>query len=144
MNCTACGVKSQSTAFCTNCGHRLAGSRAPSAAARGRPGAGHAASPGVGAARPASLPVPPASTAPPQITRPREASTGSQAEIYLSLQRSEEVVVHAASRIFAAYVVSGQVTAANEAEVLAKSVRNAMRIAVYTDKLVQSDEEPSS
>ncbi len=65
------------------------------------------------------------------------------AEGYLELQNSETAVVHAASRIFSAYVVSGQVTQENESELLAKAARIALQLAIWTDKLVESDDETS-
>lgn len=62
-------------------------------------------------------------------------------EAFLELQHSESVVVAAASRIFAAYVAAGQVTDANQAQLEDRCVRAAMRLAVLTDRMVQSDDE---
>ncbi len=62
-------------------------------------------------------------------------------ETYLKLQESESVVIHAASRIFSAFVSSGQVTPENEDKMLLRAVRAAVRMARMTDRLVQSDEE---
>lgn len=62
-------------------------------------------------------------------------------EAFLRLEQSETVVVHAASRIFSAYVSSGQVNADNEEEMVLKAIRTAVRMALTTDRLVQSDEE---
>ena len=62
-------------------------------------------------------------------------------EAFLRLEQSETAVVHAASRIFSAYVSSGQVNASNEEDMVQKAIRTAIRMAVTTDRLVQSDEE---
>src|SRR5690606_16903489 len=59
----------------------------------------------------------------------------------LELQHSEAVVVHAASRIFAALAASGQVTEANAAEQIRYCVRTAIEIALETDRVVESDDE---
>ena len=63
-------------------------------------------------------------------------------ETYLKLQDSEVVVVQAASRVFSAYVSSGQVNAENEDKMVLKAVRTAIMMARVTDRLVQSDDEP--
>ena len=63
------------------------------------------------------------------------------AEAFLDLQHSESVVVNAASRIFAAYVQSGQVTAANEAALLSQCVRSAIRLGLEVDRILKSDDE---
>lgn len=140
MLCTACGAQNHSGSFCTNCGNRLARAvtaQRPVAQPVGQP----ASRPDVRSGRRVdALPVPAAPTHEPIIQRSRGAR-GTVPEVYLALQKSEAAVLHAASRIFSAYVAAGQVDDRNEAEMLAKSVRNAIRMAVYTDKLVQSDEE---
>ncbi len=63
------------------------------------------------------------------------------AKAYLSLQESERAVLHAASRIFAAYVANSSVTADNEKAALDKSLALAIALAKRTDEAVQSDEE---
>jgi len=75
----------------------------------------------------------------PALTKP--ASGGPSPEVFLGLQRSEEAVVHAASRIYSAYLASSQVTEDNESTLMAKSVRTAIQLAVIAEKLVQSDDE---
>ncbi len=62
-------------------------------------------------------------------------------ETYLKLQDSEVVVVQAASRIFSAYVSSGQVNAENGDKMVLKAVRTAIMMARMADRLVQSDDE---
>jgi hypothetical protein len=61
--------------------------------------------------------------------------------VYLSLDATEQVVAHCASRIFAAYVGSGQVHDENEKEMIEKAVQAAIQIAKRTDQQVVSDEE---
>ena len=63
------------------------------------------------------------------------------ASAYLSLQPSEEAVLHAASRIFAAFVGAGVVTDANQHELSDRSVKLATRMALVIEKYVQSDNE---
>jgi phosphate/sulfate permease len=60
---------------------------------------------------------------------------------FLELQPSEAVVVAAASRFFAAYIAGGRVTEETEEQVMRYCVRAAIRLALETDNLVQSDEE---
>ena len=64
-------------------------------------------------------------------------------ETYLKLEPSEAVVVHAASRLFAAYISVGLVQDENEEQMMLKAIRTAMKMALTTDKLVQSDQESS-
>ena len=59
----------------------------------------------------------------------------------LRLQSSEAVVVHAASRIFAALVAAGRVTEASRDEHLRFSVRAAIALARGIDRLLDSDDE---
>ncbi len=59
----------------------------------------------------------------------------------LHLHESETVVVHAASRIFSAYITAGKVDEQNEAEMLGKSIEIALEMARRTDKLVMDDAE---
>ncbi len=62
---------------------------------------------------------------------------------HLNLQESETVAVHAASRIFAAYIVSGQVNDGNQEEMMLKSIQIAIKMAQTTDKLVVDEGERS-
>ena len=64
-----------------------------------------------------------------------------EAAAYLSLQPSEAAVLAAASRIFAAYVAAGQVTDDNEPDLVNRAVRAALRLALITERVVQSDTE---
>ena len=64
-----------------------------------------------------------------------------QAEAYLSLQPSEAAVLAAASRIYAAHVIANHVTDENEASLAVKSITMAMRMALMTEKRLQSDDE---
>jgi hypothetical protein len=61
----------------------------------------------------------------------------------LNLQPSEQAVVAAASRIFAAYIVSGQVREGQEQGWLARSVREAVWIATHADDVITSEDEMS-
>lgn len=62
-------------------------------------------------------------------------------QTFLSLQPSETAVVHAASRIYAAYVARGMVAQGAETQWIQKSIHEAVQIAYYTDQAVQSDDE---
>ncbi len=64
-----------------------------------------------------------------------------QAAAYLALQESEQAVLHAASRIFSAFVASGAVTEANQLELSDRAVKLATRMAVVIEKYIQSDNE---
>jgi hypothetical protein len=64
-------------------------------------------------------------------------------EAFLKLEPSETAVVHAASRIYAAYLTAGLVDETNEDRMLKKAVQTATRIALMTDKIIQSDTESS-
>jgi hypothetical protein len=120
--CPACGVPN-SGKFCVDCGAAIApppvgdGARAELAAA-------------VAAASSASTGV-----------EHHQGLRGKDAVAYLSLQPSETAVLHAASRVFAAYVATGRVTDDNEPEMVNRAVRAALRLALVTEKLVQSDDE---
>ncbi|MCA9117967.1 MAG: hypothetical protein KDA79_23005 [Planctomycetaceae bacterium] len=61
----------------------------------------------------------------------------------LSLQPSEAVVVHAASRIYAAAIASGRVKEGQEDEWIRRSINDAFRIAHLADEAIQSDNEMS-
>jgi hypothetical protein len=67
--------------------------------------------------------------------------TRRQASAYLSLEPSETAVLHAASRIFAAFVTTGVVTDANQHELSDRSVKLATRMALVIEKYIQSDDE---
>jgi hypothetical protein len=60
---------------------------------------------------------------------------------YLKMQPSEQAVLHAASRIFAAFIASGQVHAGNEKAWMDKSLDLAVKLARKTDRSVLSDGE---
>ena len=62
-------------------------------------------------------------------------------KVHLTLQPSESVIVNCASRIYAAYVASGQVTDENEADLMEKSIQLAIKIGLRTDDLILSDKE---
>lgn len=59
----------------------------------------------------------------------------------LSLQPSEIAMLGAASRIYAAYLVSGHVTRGSEHEMLDRSLSEALRLAQRIEEAVQSDRE---
>jgi len=63
---------------------------------------------------------------------------------HLRLQHSEGIVVHAASRIYAAYIAAGQVTNGNEDQWIGRSIEEALRLAVQTDDRIESDDEIQS
>ena len=60
---------------------------------------------------------------------------------YLRLQHSESIVIHAASRIYAAYITAGRVQEGGEDQWLERSLDEAVRLAVRVDDHVDSDEE---
>lgn len=62
-----------------------------------------------------------------------------EAQASLELQHSEAIVVHTASRIFAAYIGAGQVNAKNEEELIEYSVRTAAKITAAVGRFIQSD-----
>lgn len=64
-----------------------------------------------------------------------------QAAAYLKLEESEQAVLQAASRIFAAYIASGAVDEANQHALADRSVQLATRMAVVVEKYIQSDNE---
>ena len=67
--------------------------------------------------------------------------TRTKAAAYLALQPSETAVLHAASRIFAGFIVNGEVNEGNEKELSDRAVRLATRMAIVIEKYVQSDDE---
>ena len=60
---------------------------------------------------------------------------------HFRLQHSESVVVHAASRIYAAYIASGRVADGEESRWMERSIREAMSITQAVDDSIISDEE---
>jgi hypothetical protein len=59
----------------------------------------------------------------------------------LKLDGSETVVLHVASRVFAALVASGRLTEKNGDELIEFSVRTAVELARQTDLAIESDGE---
>ena len=59
----------------------------------------------------------------------------------LRLKPSESVVAHAASRIYAAFIVNGSVKEGDETKWMRKSIEQAIRLCVATDDAVVSDDE---
>lgn len=59
----------------------------------------------------------------------------------LTLQPSEQAVVAAASRLYAAYVISGQVAEGQEDGWRARAVREAIWIAQRVEESVSADDE---
>lgn len=76
----------------------------------------------------------------PIITRPG-GERAKAATAYLKLEPSEQAVFHAASRLFAAYIASGQLTDSNEAELMKLAVTRSIQLALLTERSVQSDGE---
>lgn len=62
---------------------------------------------------------------------------------FFKLEKSEIVIINAASRIFSAYIAAGQVTAQNETEKIDKAITIAINMARKVENLVLSDSEPS-
>ena len=60
---------------------------------------------------------------------------------YITLQQSEAVIIHAASRIYAAYIATSRVPDGEEAQWMERSIREAIQIAEATDAAVISDDE---
>lgn len=60
---------------------------------------------------------------------------------YITLQPSEQVLVNAASVIYAAYITTGRVEDGQEAVWMERSIKAAIRIARTTDEAVQADKE---
>lgn len=59
----------------------------------------------------------------------------------LKLQPSETAVLHAASRIFAAWIAAGKVTPENQGQVLEESIGAAIQMAKSADDRIFSDDE---
>ena len=62
----------------------------------------------------------------------------------LKLQPTEAAIFHAASRIYSAYIVSGQVGAQDAAAWMNRAIAEAIKMAAATDQLVVSDDELDS
>jgi len=62
-------------------------------------------------------------------------------ETFLRLQHSEGIVCEMASRLLAAQIANGRLTAENEEELIEESVRLAIRLAQKTDRAIESDDE---
>ena len=62
----------------------------------------------------------------------------------LKLQPSEAAVFHAASRIYAAYIASGQVGDQEAEAWMNRAIAEAIQMADATDQLVVSDDELDS
>ena len=152
MTCPQCGTGDQKTSFCVNCGSRMQmpGKEVAPEPAMASPEPASSSSPAPAAAvavvamHPAQSPAAHVvhSPAPAAMEVTRSASARPNApEVSLGLQHSETAVLDAAATLYAAYISSNQVTAANEADLMDKAVRTAMQLAVLTDRLVRSDDE---
>jgi hypothetical protein len=60
---------------------------------------------------------------------------------YIALQPSEGIIVQAAATIYAGYLTAGRVPEGSESDWIARSIKDAIRIAQTTDDNVQSDAE---
>ena len=60
---------------------------------------------------------------------------------YFSLKPSERAVFEAASRIYAAYIASGQRTDANRRDLMRLSIQEAIMIGLAVEDAIQSDDE---
>lgn len=60
---------------------------------------------------------------------------------YFSLQPSETAIFQAAANIYASYIVAGQVTGENQAEMMKKAIADSISIARHVEKVIQSDDE---
>ena len=60
----------------------------------------------------------------------------------LKLEGSEIEVMHAASRIFAAFIAAGQLGDDNQEELIERAVRVAVELSRQADLAIQSDGEP--
>ena len=59
----------------------------------------------------------------------------------LKLQAGETAVLHAASRLYAAYITAGRVEVGQEADYIKRSIEEAHYMAKLTDQMVVSDDE---
>lgn len=62
-------------------------------------------------------------------------------KLNLSLRPSESAVFRAAANIYAAYITTGRVNEGEEDQWMQKALRDAVRLAQATDKLIVSDGE---
>ncbi|PLX86365.1 MAG: hypothetical protein C0614_03865 [Desulfuromonas sp.] len=62
-------------------------------------------------------------------------------ETYLNLHQSEGIACQMASRILAAFISSGQLNQANEDELVERSAKLAIKLALKMDRMIQSDNE---
>jgi hypothetical protein len=62
-------------------------------------------------------------------------------ETFLRMQHSEGVICEMASRLFAAYIASGKLTAENEDELIERTVSIAIKLAQTADRVIESDDE---
>jgi hypothetical protein len=62
-------------------------------------------------------------------------------ETFLALQASEAVVAQVAATVYAAYLQCRPIDDNNEDEYLRKAVGVAVKLVVYADRVVKSDEE---
>ena len=62
-------------------------------------------------------------------------------QTYLKLHPSETAVFHGATRIYAAYIGQGRVADGSEEEWMARSMREAIRLALTAEEAIQSDDE---
>lgn len=60
---------------------------------------------------------------------------------YITLNKSESIVVQVAGQIYAAYVSSGKIDDGDEARWMKRSIQEAIRITKTVDEVVQSDGE---
>lgn len=60
---------------------------------------------------------------------------------YVSLQPTESTIVQAAATIYAGYLASGRVSDGGETEWIKQSIKDAIRMARWTDDAVQADTE---
>jgi hypothetical protein len=63
---------------------------------------------------------------------------------HIRLQRSESVVFQAAAQIYSAYIAAGRVPEGEEHPWMERSIKEALRMALATDKAVVSDDEVDS
>lgn len=62
-------------------------------------------------------------------------------ETFLRLQQSEGTVYQAASRLLAAFIMSGQLKPDNEDELIGRSLSMVTKLALKADHAIESDEE---
>jgi hypothetical protein len=62
-------------------------------------------------------------------------------ETFLRLQHSESVVCQMASHLLAAFISSGQLKPENEDEIIDRSLKMAIKLALKVDRAIESDDE---